>query len=320
MVASISRGGGALSSASCGSQGLALRVNAAACGRRIGDRDRLVLRVVQRNHIVLTGCTDLQAARRSKVRISISGDNLLQISIINGLLRDSAAISHSCLGVGIVGNLRCRPSFQILHRIAQIVPQAPVRIVRSRIGGEGIRIRLYLSTASCLCVPTDELVTHTDRRCSWEIILDRCAGCTGDGLRHTGDVIIASIGIKDDLRFLSGPLSDIRHILSHGISNLRLPTVKRVAGLGGVSDDRGLITVGQLGVDQLLGRGTTGQIILHRVRLFQHVSTVERLLTIIKRSGVLCFNGTIAICVPTIEDVARFRGKITRLHHISKHH
>ena len=63
-----------------------------------------------------------------------------------------------------------------------------------------------------------------------------------------------------------------------------------------------------------------GPCVAHLVRLFQHVSTVERLLTIIKRSGVLCFNGTIAICVPTIEDVARFRGRITRLHHISKRH
>ncbi len=149
---------------------------------------------------MITDTPDLQAAVRLKAIISISGDILYQLTALNGLQRlqrHSAAIRHTGHSFGRTNFLLIL--VQILHRIAQIVPQVPVRIVRSRIGGEGIRIRLYLSTVSCICVPTDELVTHTDRRYSWEIILDLCAGCTGDGLRHTGDVITASIGIKDDL-------------------------------------------------------------------------------------------------------------------------
>ncbi len=72
------------------------------------------------------------------------------------------------------------------------------------------------------------------------------------------------------------PLRRVGGVSTHRFSNRRIPTAKRVAGLGGFSNGRGGSTVGQVGIDQLLsGRGTTAQIIRHRIRIFRHILPIE---------------------------------------------
>ena len=188
-------------------------------------------RVVQRHHILRTDTTDCQAALRSKARIGISRDIQLQASLFYHYIRDSAAISHFDLGGGILGDLRCRPSFQILHRVAQIVPQVPVSIVRSRTGGEGSRIRCYLCAAirSSLCVPAYEGVTFTDWLRVRENISDGFASRASDTRRGIG----AAVGIEDNAGFSCTPPRHKCQGFGHGLAILRsrLPAVKQPAGL-----------------------------------------------------------------------------------------